>query len=147
VNHLARKQHLLLEAGCGGGIARDLRPDDFQSDAGVLKKLILGLVTSPIPPRAMKRTIANRPAISCPGWKRPAVTGGPTADRVPVISGVKAGSARKLPARASFRRSCSSRRGVPHYGRTLAQGKPIFLPGVIPALPQTIPRQTALARS
>ena len=44
VNHLTRKKHLLLEAGRGGCIGGDLGPDYFQSDSGVLKKLILRLV-------------------------------------------------------------------------------------------------------
>jgi hypothetical protein len=44
MNHLPREKDFLLKAGRGCGIGCDFRPDNFQSNAGVLKKLILRLV-------------------------------------------------------------------------------------------------------
>jgi hypothetical protein len=44
MNHFAGENDLLLKASRSRGIGCDFRPDDFQSNAGVLKKLIFRLV-------------------------------------------------------------------------------------------------------
>ena len=63
----ARQHDLLLKASRGRGVGCDFRPDNFQRNAGVLKKLILRLVNLPHPAASNKTNDRKATGDELPG--------------------------------------------------------------------------------